>query len=63
MTFFKDALRSSVAHPRPNPRVDAIDFLLALAQADPTVSAATLILPDGTVTFLDTAALRRGGQA
>lgn len=62
MTGFKDALRSSVAHPRPDPRADAITALMALAEIDPTVTGATLIFPDGTVTYLDVAALAKGGR-
>ena len=38
-------------------------MLLALAEVDPTISGATLVLPDGSMTYLDTAQLRRGGTA
>jgi hypothetical protein len=44
-------------------RRTAIRILLALAEVDPTISGASLILPDGLVTYLDAARLRRGGAA
>ncbi len=44
-------------------RADAIRILLALAEVDPTISGATLILPDGSVANIDAATLRRGGRA
>jgi hypothetical protein len=44
-------------------RAAAIRILLALAEVDPTVSAATLILPDGSIAQLDLAQLQRGGRA
>jgi hypothetical protein len=59
---FKDALRSSVAHQKPDPRVDAIAMLMALAETDPSISGATLIGPDGKIIYLDAETLRQGGQ-
>ncbi len=44
-------------------RAEAIRILLALAEVDPTVSGATLILPDGTVAHIDAATLGRGDSA
>lgn len=44
-------------------RATAIRILLALAEFDPTVSGATLILPDGSVTYFAAAQPRRGGAA
>lgn len=38
-------------------------IVAALAADDPTVSGATLMLPDGSIQFLDADALRRGGNA
>jgi hypothetical protein len=38
-------------------------MLLALAEVDPTIGGATLILPDGSTTYLDAAQLRQGGAA
>jgi hypothetical protein len=63
VTSFKDVPRSSVAHPKRDPRVNAIALLMALAEADPTVTGATLIMPDGSAEFLDATRLREGGQA
>ena len=40
-------------------RATAIRILLALAEVDPTVSGARLILPDGSVTYLDSTAAQR----
>jgi hypothetical protein len=42
---------------------EALRILLALAEVDPTVSGATLILPDGQTIYLDAALLRQGGRA
>jgi hypothetical protein len=44
-------------------RATAIRILLALAEVEPTISGATLTLPDGSVTHLDAAQMRRGGAA
>jgi len=44
-------------------RAAAIRMLLALAEVYPTISGATLVLPDGSITYLDAAQLRRGGTA
>jgi hypothetical protein len=44
-------------------RATAIRILLALAEVDLTISGASLILPDGSVTYLDAAQMRRGGAA
>jgi hypothetical protein len=54
---------ASTALPAEDRRATAIRILLALAEVDPTVSGATLVLPDGSVTYLDAATLRRGGRA
>ena len=63
MTTLKEDLRTTTALPVENRRAAAIHILPALAEVDPTVSGATLILPDGSVTYLDAALLRRGGRA
>jgi hypothetical protein len=44
-------------------RATALRILRALAEVDPTVSGAALILPDGSVTYLDAAQLQRGSAA
>ena len=44
-------------------RAAAIRILLALAEVDPTISAAKLILPDGSTAQLDLAQFQRGGRA
>ena len=44
-------------------RAVAIRILLALADVDPTIGGATLVLPDGSVTHLDVEQLQRGGRA
>lgn len=63
MTTFNDSVRVNTALPAEDSRAVAIRILLALAEVDPSVSGATLILPDGTVTHLGAAQLRRGGVA
>jgi hypothetical protein len=63
MTTFKDNLRNTTALSAEDRRAAALRILLALVDADPTVSGASLILPDGSVTYLDAAQLRRDGQA
>ena len=42
---------------------EAVHILDQLAAADPTLTGATLITPDGRVRYLDAAMLRRGGRA
>lgn len=63
MSTFNQCLHSTTAGLAEDHRAAAIRVLLALAEVDPTVSGATLILPDGSLTYLDAAALRRGGVA
>jgi hypothetical protein len=41
----------------------ALRNVAELAAQDPTTSGFTLIMPDGTVEYLDAGALRRGGHA
>jgi hypothetical protein len=40
-----------------------VQVVAELAAADPTISGATIIMPDGEMVFLDAAALRGGGRA
>ncbi len=61
-TSFKDSLRITTAISGEDRRAAAIRILLALVDVDPTVSGATLIMPDRTVTYLDAAQLRQGGR-
>jgi len=63
MTTFKEDLCSTTVLPREDRRATAIRILLTLAEVDPTVSGATLILPDGSAIYLDAAQLRRVGFA
>ena len=63
MTSFRDSLSATTALTAEDARAAAIRVLLALADADPTLSGATLILPDGSVTYLNAATLLRGGRA
>jgi hypothetical protein len=50
--------------PNNNPsRDEALRILLALAEADPTVSGVTLVLPTGEVEYLGASLLRTGGRA
>lgn len=44
-------------------RATAIRILRALAEVDPSISGAALILPDGSVTCINAAQLQRGGAA
>jgi hypothetical protein len=60
---FKQRLYATTANASEDRRVAAIRILLALAEVDPTISGATLILPDGSMTYLAAAQMRRGGQA
>ena len=60
---FKQRLYVTTAVTSEDRRALAIRMLLALAEVDPTISGATLVLPDGSVTYLDAAQLRRGGTA
>ena len=60
---FKQRLYATTAVASEDRRAVAIRMLLALAEVDPTISGATLVLPDGSVTYLDAAQLRRGGTA
>jgi hypothetical protein len=63
MTTFKDSLQNATALSTEDRRAAALRILLALVDVDPTISGATLILPDGSVTHFDARQLRRGGQA
>lgn len=63
MTGFRESLSATTALATEDRRAAAIRVLLALAEVDPTVSGATLILPDGSVTYLNAATLLRGGRA
>jgi len=63
MTRLIESPRATNARGADDSRAAAIRILLALAHVDPTVSGATLILTAGSVTYLDAAAMRRGGQA
>ncbi len=60
---FKQRLYATTADASENRRAMAIRMLLALVEVDPTISGASLILPDGSVTYLDAAQMRRGGTA
>jgi hypothetical protein len=62
MTTFKDSLRNMTASAEDR-RSAAIRILLALVDVDPTVAGASLILPDGSVTYLNATQLRQRGQA
>jgi hypothetical protein len=44
-------------------RAGLLRLVAALADADPTVSGATVIMPDGEFTYVDAAMLRSGGTA
>jgi hypothetical protein len=60
---FKQRLLTTTAGGSEDRRAMAIRILLALAEVDPTISGATLILPDGSTAYLDATQLRRGGAA
>jgi hypothetical protein len=60
---FKQRLYATTADASEDRRTVAIQMLLALAKVDPTICGATLILPDGSMTCLDAAQMRRGGTA
>ncbi len=61
-TTFKDSLRITTTMSAEDRRAAAIRILRALVEVDPSVSGATLIMPDRTVTYLDAAQLRQGGH-
>ena len=63
MPTLKDRFHATTAFSTDDRRAGAVRILLALAEVDPTVSGATLILPDGRTEFADAEALRRGGRA
>ncbi len=63
MTTFKESLRATASLPAEDRRAAAIRILLALVDVDATVSGATLVTPDGSVTYLDVTQLRQGGRA
>lgn len=44
-------------------RTLALRTFAALAEADDTISGATMILPDGTSEYLDADLMRQGGRA
>lgn len=60
---FKQRLYVTTAVASEDRRALAIRMLLALDEVDPTIGGATLILPDGSTTYLDAAQLRQGGAA
>jgi hypothetical protein len=60
---FKQRLLTTTAGASEDRRATAIRILLALAEVDPTISGATLILPDGSTAYLDATQLQRGGAA
>jgi hypothetical protein len=60
---FKQRLLTTAVVGSEDRRAAAIRILLALAEVDPTISGATLILPDGSTAYLDATQLRRGGAA
>jgi hypothetical protein len=60
---FKQRLLTTTADASGDRRAAAIRILLALAEVDPTISGVSLILPDGSVAYLDAAQMRRGGAA
>jgi hypothetical protein len=60
--------RAAATKPRrdkaaPLDRVEALRIAAAMIDRDRSVSGATLIEPDGTMTYVDAAMLRRGGNA
>jgi hypothetical protein len=44
-------------------RTELIRLVATLAEADPTVTGATVITPEGEVDYIDGAILRQGGTA
>ena len=63
MPTFKNHLPATTVLSTEGRRAEAIRILLALAEVDPTVSGATLILPNGRAEYFDAEALRRGSRA
>jgi hypothetical protein len=63
MDTFRQQLFATTADASEDRRAAAIRILLALADVDPTIGGATLVLPDGSVTHLDVEHLQRGRRA
>ena len=63
MPTLTDRLLATTAFSTEDRRAEAIRILLALAEVDPTVSGATLILPNGRSEYFDAETLRRGNRA